>query len=271
MKKFTKTKEKYSYSIILLKEIVISDFRLRYQGSVLGYIWSLLKPLATFAVLYFVFVKFLKVGEGIPHFSIYLLLGIVLWNFFVEITSTSVGSITAKGDLIRKINFPKYVIVLAASLSAIINLFLNGIVIAIFMIIFGADPSWWALLFMPLLIIELYLFGLGFAFMLAAANVRFKDVGYIWEVVVQAGFYATPILYPITMIPVVAQKLSILNPLAQIIQDSRYLLVTQQTATGATILTNQYARLIPYILVLLVTVVGAMYFRNNSKKFAEDV
>lgn len=268
---FKKLKLKYNYSVILLREIVISDFKLRYQNSILGYLWSLLRPLATFAVLYFVFVRFLKVGEGVPHFAIYLLVGIVLWNFFVEITVGNVSSISAKSDLIRKINFPKYVIVLATSFSALINLALNFIVIFIFMIIFGASPSLYAIIFLPLLIIELYLLGLGFALMLAAANVRYKDIGYIWEVGIQAGFYATPILYPITMIPLVAQKISILNPMAQIIQDSRYFLVTQQTATGATILTNSIARVIPFLLVGLVLVTGIVYFRNNSKKFAEEV
>jgi ABC-2 type transport system permease protein len=271
MEKVKNLKLRYNYSLILLRELVITDFKLRYQGSALGYLWSLLRPLAIFAVLYFVFVVFLRVGEGIPHFAIYLLLGIVLWNFFVEITLGSVGAIVGKGDLIRKINFPKYVIILATSFSALINLFLNFIVIVAFMIIFGASPSWSALIVVPLLIIELYFLGLAFAFFLSTAFVKYRDVSYIWEVLIQAAFYATPILYPLALIPVAAQKFSMLNPMAQIIQDARFVLVTPQTLTGANTFSNMFFRLIPILLVFIAFVIGALYFKKNSKSFAEDV
>ncbi|MGK2896606.1 MAG: ABC transporter permease, partial [Candidatus Saccharimonadales bacterium] len=118
----SKLYQRYRYSLILLKELVITEFKLRYQGSVLGYLWSLLKPLFLFTILYFVFVFFLRVGSDIPHWPVALLLGIVLWNFFGEITNNGLGSIVGRGDVIRKINFPKYVIVLASSISAFINL-----------------------------------------------------------------------------------------------------------------------------------------------------
>src|SRR6185312_6938416 len=117
----------------LLAELVRTDFKLRYQGSVLGYAWSLLRPLLLFVILYIVFVKFLKLGKGIEHYPIYLLLGIVLWNFFTEMTTQSLGSIVARGDLIRKIRIPRWIIVISSSLSALINLFLNLIVVIIFM------------------------------------------------------------------------------------------------------------------------------------------
>src|SRR5437868_14765883 len=118
----------------LLAELVRTDFKLRYQGSVLGYAWSLLRPLLLFVILYLVFVKVLKSGGGIPHFPVYLLLGIVIWNFFLEMTVQSLGSIVGRGDLIRKISIPRWLIVFTSSLSALINLCLNLIVVAIFMI-----------------------------------------------------------------------------------------------------------------------------------------
>jgi ABC-2 type transport system permease protein len=266
-----KTRVKYRYSLILLKELVSSDFKLRYQGSILGYLWSLLRPLALFAVLYFVFVKFLKIGEGVPHYAIYLLVGIVLWNFFVEITTGSVSAVVAKGDLIRKINFPKYIIVFSNSISALINLGFNSIVIAIFLLVFGAEPSAWAVLIIPLLLVELYIFGLAFAFLLSAAYVKYRDVGFIWEVLLQIGFYATPILYPLTLVPLKFQKLIMLNPLAQIIQDARYVLVTKQTVTMNMVFNSPYARLVPVLIAVLLFIVGAMYFRKNSRYFAERV
>lgn len=114
-KQISRISERYRYSIILLKELVITEFKLRYQGSILGYFWSLLKPLFLFVILYFVFVHFLRVGSDVPNWPIALLFGIVLWNFFSEITSNGVGAIVGRGDIIRKINFPKYVIVMASS------------------------------------------------------------------------------------------------------------------------------------------------------------
>src|SRR6266511_862830 len=118
-------RSRYHYSFVLLRQMVITDFKLRYQGSVLGYVWSLLRPLFLFIILYFVFVKFMRIGADIPHFPVYLLLGIVVWNFFAEITSTCIDSIVKQSDIIRKLNFPKYVIILATEVSALINLLLN--------------------------------------------------------------------------------------------------------------------------------------------------
>src|SRR3954465_4330093 len=123
----------------LLAELVRTDFKLRYQGSVLGYAWSLLRPLLMFAILYVVFVRFLKFGGDVPHFPIYLLLGIVLWNFFNEMTVQSLGSIVGRGDLIRKIRIPRWIIVFSSSISALINLFLNMIVIVVFMFLNHVD------------------------------------------------------------------------------------------------------------------------------------
>lgn len=271
MEKVKSLKLRYSYSLILLKELVVTDFKLRYKGSVLGYLWSLLRPLAIFIVLYVVFVMFLKLGKNVPHFAIYLLLGIVIWNFFVEITLGSVAAIVSKGDLIRKINFPKYVIIIATAVSALINLAINFIIVIVFMLLFGANPSWMALVVIPLLIIELFILGLAFAFLLSASFVRYRDVGYIWEVIIQAAFYATPILYPLAMIPVLAQKMSLLNPMAQITQDARYYLVTPATVTPATLYNHFAIQMIPIILTLVLFIIGSLYFRKNSKNFAEDV
>src|ERR1039458_7119947 len=195
-----KLTQRYRYSIILLRELVRTDFKLRYQNSLLGYVWSLLRPLLIFVILYLVFTKFLKVGTGVPHYPVYLLLGILLWNFFVEVTMGGVTAVVGKGDLLRKINFPRYVIILSVALSALINLSLTSIVIAIFMIVGHVSVSWHIVLLIPLLI-ELITVSVAAAFFLSAAFVRYRDVSYIWEVVIQGAFYATPILYPLTRIP----------------------------------------------------------------------
>src|SRR5476651_458681 len=137
----------------LLAELVRTDFKLRYQGSALGYAWSLLRPLLLFLILYVVFVKLLKLGTGIPHYPVYLLLGIVMWNFFSEMTVQSLGSIVGRGDLIRKISIPKWIIVLSSSLSALINLLLNLVVVMIFLFINHVDLLKTSL-FLPLILLE---------------------------------------------------------------------------------------------------------------------
>lgn len=266
-----KLRQRYRYSAILLKQLVKTDFKLRYQGSALGYVWSLLRPLLLFATLYIVFAKFLRFGATIPHYPQYLLLGILLWNYFTEVTVGSVGSIVSKGELIRKINFPKYTIILAGSFSAFINLLLNFVVLAVFMLIGHVAIGWNALLLIPL-IIELFMLSISLAFFLSSLFVKFRDVQYIWEVIVQAAFYATPILYALSIVPHNIAKILILNPMAQIIQDSRWALITPDTETIYQVYGgDKWVWLIPIGITVLLAITSTMYFRSQSKYFAEEV
>ena len=258
---------------ILLRELVITDFKLRYQGSVLGYLWSLLKPLFLFAVLYVVFVYFLRFGSDIEHFPIYLLLGIVLWSFFIEATTQGMQAIVARGDLIRKINFPKYIIVISGTISALINLVLNLIVVFFFLIFNQVDLSA-TLLLLPFNILELYVLSLAIAFFLAAAFVKYRDISHIWEVFLQAAFYATPILYPLSLVidkSREAAQVMLLNPVAQIIQDARYNAVTHQTITTNSLIENPLFTAVPYMIVAVSIVLAVWYFKKSQKYFAENV
>ena len=265
--------KKYRYSLILLRELVITEFKLRYQGSVLGYLWSLLKPLFLFVILYFVFVYFMRVGADIPDWPVAMLLGIVLWTFFAEVTSNGLNSIVERGDVIRKINFPKYVIVFASSISALINLAINFVVITIFMIISGVDMSWSALL-APVFIIELFVLGVGVAFILSTLQVRMRDTSYIWEILMQALFYGSVVLYPITLVinqSALLAKIMLLNPIAQVIQDVRHVLVNDANLTLFSLTGNYWWYLIPVGLVVLIAGLGALYFKRRSPYFAEEV
>ncbi len=254
-----------------MSELVRTDFKLRYQGSVLGYGWSLLRPLLLFIILYIVFVRFLKLGADIPHFPVYLLLGIVIWNFFYEMTVQSLGSIVGRGDLIRKIRIPRWIIVLSSSISALINLFLNLLVVVVFMVINHVDLLR-TTLWLPLILLEVYLFSLGVSLFLAAAFVKFRDINYIWEVILQGGFYLTPILYPLSRIPNLAfRKLILLNPMAQTIQDARYSTITHETITTHRIFDGGWYALIPFLIVVLALFIGITYFRKESKYFAENI
>lgn len=255
----------------LLAELVRTDFKLRYQGSVLGYTWSLLRPLLIFAILYMVFVKFLRIGASVPHFPIYLLLGIVFWNFFQEMTEKSVGSIVMRGDLIRKIRIPRWIIVLSSSIAALINLMLNLLVVIVFLLFANVDLLKTAL-WMPLILLEVYIFALGISLFLAAAYVKYRDINYIWEVILQAGFFLTPILYPITLITNESlQKMIMINPMAQAIQDARYSIVTHETVTIYQIFDGGWYMFIPFIIVILVFIGGLLYFAKNAKYFAENI
>lgn len=262
--------QRYRYSTILLREFVVTDFKLRYQGSFLGYLWSLLRPLGIFLILYIVFVRFLRFGESVPHFPIYLLLGIVVWQYFADVTNGGVGAIASRGDLLRKINFPKYVLVLAGSFSALINLAINMLVVFFFMLFNDVSFHWHAFA-AAAVIVELFLFSLALGFFLAALFVRLRDINHVWEVIMQGLFYATPIIYPLTLIPLAAQKLLLLSPLAQIIQDIRYLLVTPETPTIGSVYGTEWVRLIPFSIVLFITVCAVWYFRRASPHFAEEI
>ena len=256
---------------ILLRELVATDFKLRYQGSFLGYTWSLLRPLLLFAILYVVFVKFLRIGSDIPHYPIYLLLGIVLWTFFADITSQSIGSIVGRGDLIRKISIPRWIIVFSSSIMALINLGLNMIVLAVFMIVNGVSIDL-TIILLPLLLLELYLLGLGLALFLSAAFVKFRDLGYIWEVVMQAGFYFTPIIYPLSFISSgLLQKIILINPVAQIIQDARSVVVYDGTITIWKVFDGSLLMFAPILMVIGIFVAGVLYFRSQQNSFAENL
>lgn len=269
----TKLLQKYRYSVILLRELVITDFKLRYQGSVLGYLWALLRPLFLFAILYIFFVEILHIGKEIPHWGVALLLGIVLWNFFSEVVSQGLKSVVGSGGIIRKINFPKYIIVISTSLSAIINLLINLIVVGIFAAIDQVEPSM-GMLMIPVFIVELYLFAIGLAFFLSAVNVKFRDIGYIWEVVSQALFYGSAIMFPINRVFAMsaeAATLLLLNPLSQAIQDARYFGVTQGVQTAHTLTDNVVILVAPFVIAVVTCIAGALYFRRRSPYFAEEV
>lgn len=257
---------------ILLRELVVTDFKLRYQGSALGYAWSLLKPLFLFAIMYLVFGVLVKLGT-IEHYAVYLLFGVVLWTFFTEATNQGMASIISRGDVIRKINFPKYIIVLSTTISALVNLLLNLLIVGILMVINGVDLHISALL-VPFYIVEIYIFALGLAFFLSALNVKYRDTSHIWEIIMQAAFYATPIIYPLSVViekSELAAKALMLNPVAQAIQDARSSLITPESVTIGDLFHNGWQIIIPFLIVMATFIIGTMYFRKHSKSFAENI
>jgi ABC-2 type transport system permease protein len=255
----------------ILAEMVRTDFKLRYQNSVLGYLWSLLRPLLLALILYIVFVNFLGLNKDIRHYASYLLLGIMCWTFFIEITTGGVGAVVAKGDLIRKISIPRYLTVLSSSVSALINFGLNLLVLLGIMLISGVEIQVKYIIFVPVLLAELYAVSLSLAFILSASYVKYRDISFIWEVFTQMLFYLTPIIYPMS---IVLEKYSVgkyllLNPIAQIIQELRYILVTPQADTAGRLLGGLI--FVPVVFTILIVAISVWYFRREAKYFAENV
>lgn len=253
----------------ILREMVRTDFKVRYQSSVLGYMWSLLKPLFFFTILYIVFTYIIPLGKSVEHYPVYLLLGVVIWNFFVESTMIGASSIVARGDLLRKISIPRYLVVFSSSVSALINLGISLFVVFIFALLNGITPSIGWLMIFPI-ILELMIITLGISFLLAALYVKFRDVTYIWEIFLQAGFYATPIVYPLMTVDPKYQSFFFINPITQIVQDARYFVVTDTSTTLWSTVTS-IKLLIPFVIVIFFALLGGLYFKRQSKYFAEDI
>lgn len=260
--------------MVVFRELVKTDFQLRYQGSFLGMLWSVVKPLMLFAVMYVVFVRFLKFTDGTPTFPISLLCGTCLWNFFSESTSMGMRAIVDRGDLLRKIHFPNYIIVASTTMGSMISLGINLLVVIAFGFFAHAHYTWRVLL-VPFNILQLYIIALGFALLLGTLYVYFRDVAHIWEVVLQALFYATPIIYPISMITknpefAWAAKIIMLNPSTQVIMDVRHnLLSPEYVPTVWTMINNPLINLLPYLASIILLWIGVTVFRKNSAKFAE--
>ena len=205
--------ELYRYRDLILR-LAWSDFKLRYKNSALGFFWSLLEPLLMLVVLYVVFSNLMRIQ--VEYYQLFLLLGIVLWNFLDRGTSMSIYGIIGKPSLVQKVYFPRDILVISTCITALMMTALEFVVFIIFIVVFRVMPEWTAVYF-PILFIFEFLIILGLSMTLSALNVYFRDVQFIWRFIVQVGFFATPILYPITIFPESVRWIVMLNPMAQII------------------------------------------------------
>ena len=273
-----KLRARYHYSWVVLKELVKTDFKLRYQGSFLGVAWSVLRPLMLFCVMYAVFAKFLRMSDGTPTYPVVLLLGISAWQFFGEATSIGLRAVVDRGDLLRKIHFPNYIVVVSATVGALISFAINLVVVIIFAICSGVQFTWWLLL-VPLNCIQLYVLALGITLLLSTMYVYFRDIAHLWDVAQQVLFYSMPIIYPLSMVignnslgrwGTVIAKVQLLNPIAQCIQDLRHNLVAPLTQpTVWNLVGSPLLMMVPVVLTVLLCVLGVYTFRKCNRKFAE--
>jgi ABC-2 type transport system permease protein len=248
--------------------LATTDFKLRYFGSVLGYLWSLVRPLLLFGVLYIVFGPLLKAGAGVPHYAVYLLTAIMLWMFFLETTMSSVQCLLAREGLLRKIRFPRLAIPLAVSLTALYNLCTNFVAVFVFAFAAGLTPrlSW---LELPLLVVLLAVLAVGTGMLLSALFVRFRDVQPIWEVLAQLLFYGSAIMYTAAKYPSGWVRIMLCNPLTAIFTQMGHAFVSPSIHSAAVYIGGWERLLIPLGLVLLVFGVGLWFFNREAPRIAE--
>jgi ABC-2 type transport system permease protein len=253
--------------------LALTDWKLRFFGSVLGYIWSLLRPLLLFGILYLVFSEVVRVGAGIEHFPLTLLVGIVLFFTFSEMTGGAVTSMVDRETLVRKVAFPRMAVPLSVALLAAFGLLLNLVTVAIFVAASGVGPRWsWLLL--PLPILGIVILGTGVGMLLSALYVPFRDAKPIWEVISQALFYATPLLYPIQTVIERSDTLATVimsNPLAVLIQEFRHLLLGPEAPSAAEAIGGAAWLLIPGGIFVGLTVLGFVVFNRMAPHSAEQL
>jgi len=252
----------------LLWLIALTDFKKTYFGTVLGYFWSLLRPLAMFAVLLFVFTQIFRIGSEVNNYPMLLLFNIVVFGAFQESTIASVTSVVSQESIVRKTQFPRLVIPLAVVATAFMNLGVNLIAVIVFLIAYGVDPTWTWLLY-PLVLLLLLVFSTAIAMILSSLYVRYRDVGIIWSVIVAALFYGSPVLYPLEIVPQEYRELVMANPMTPIFELGR-MLVIDPSAPGP-LVDGWTPLIIPTAIFIGVCVMAVRVFRNEAPRIAEDL
>jgi ABC-2 type transport system permease protein len=259
-------RDRLAYNFRVLRVMAGVEFKMKYVDSALGYVWSLAKPLAYFGVLWVVFGSLFKIS--IRNYGLYLLIGIVLFTFLTDAVGMMLPSILTRGSLLRRISFPPIVIPISVSVTAAMTFGVNLVAVAVFVVFSDVDPAWdW--LFLPILLIELYVFIIGLGLTVATLFVRFRDVGPLWELSVQLLLFASPVMYPITILPEWAQKVAMSNPFVQVIQDVRDIVLGAPSSTVNDVL-GVAGRLIPLGIVFATFAFGLWLYMREAPRFAEE-
>jgi ABC-2 type transport system permease protein len=287
----------------LTLELAITQFKLRYTQSALGYFWSLLKPALLFAINYLIFVDLFKINDGTQFYGIQLLLGIITWTFFAECTASSMQAIASNAGLIRKAYFPRSILVIAASLSSLFTFLINLVIVFVIAVLLHQIDIGVRIVFVFPLLLELYVLALGISLFLSALFVQFHDVGHLWDVLMQLLFYGSGVMFSLTYVLqrvhlalgigqttrvaphfVWIVEIMACNPIMQTVEDLRHALLTpvapwtELVVTGHLAAVHQYAALdvpwlapAPFVVVILVLTIGALTFRARARSFAENL
>jgi lipopolysaccharide transport system permease protein len=245
----------------ILFNFAISDLKVKYRNSILGVFWSIIEPLLLLGVLFLVFSTMFKFD--IENFPIYLLLGIITWNFFKNGTSIALGSLSGRSAFITNIYFPRSIPGLSAGITASIMLVTELGILGIFMIILNFSPPLTILYLIPILLLELFLI-MGISLGLSVLNVKFKDTEFIWGVILQAGFFLTPIFYQFDMLPESVRSVLQFSPMVQIVTMAHHVTLYGELPPLNSIL---YA----ILSISIIVVVGYGIFRKFQRKMVEEM
>jgi ABC-2 type transport system permease protein len=260
------------YYVRVLRVVGAADFKAIYNDAALGYVWSLVKPLAYFGVLWLVFAHLLRTANQTTDFALFLLIGILLFLFFVDAVSKMLPSIVVSGATLRRLSFDPMLIPLSAAVAVGITFCVNVSAFAFFAAIQRVEPRIEWFLVLPLLA-ELFLFTIGLGLLLSALYVRFRDISQVWELTAQLLFFACAIFYPVGILPDWAQKVAFLNPFVQVMQDIRHVVLGGASGpydvSADVVYAGAGGRLIPIGIVALLFLAAFAFFRREGRYFAE--
>jgi ABC-2 type transport system permease protein len=254
----------------LLYLIAATEFKKTYFGTVLGYLWSLARPLMLFGVLLAVFTQVFRIGSEVPNYPVLLLFNIVLFGFFQEATTTAVTSIVNQEAVVRKTQFPRIVIPLAVVLTALFNLGLNLVVAFLFVLGWGIDPQWTWLLF-PLVLAALIVFTAAVSMIVSSLYPRFRDTAIIWTVVATVLFYATPVLYPLEVVPDTMKDFLMLNPLTPLFELARAWVIDPSAPGPVDAAGGWGLLLVPLAVYVAVCALALWVFNREAPLIAEQL
>ena len=250
--------------------LALTEWKLRFYGSVLGYIWQLARPFAFFGGIYVVFTEIVGLGDEVKHYGVYILFALVLFNFFAEVTNGCVRSLVARESLLRKVSFPRIAIPMSVTVTGLLNLAGTLLAVFIFAVANGVYPDWgWFEL--PLLMALLAIFSSGVGMMLSVLYVRYRDVEPIWEVFTQILFYASPILYVSTLINSCCQSPYVAQPLASIMTEMRHAVIDPTAPDVATAIGGAYRLAIPLFVIFGAFALGLWLFNREAPRIAEHL
>jgi len=249
----------------LVMRLAKTDFKLRYHGSVLGYLWAILRPLLMFTILNFVFSSIFNFrNSGTPYYPLELLTGLLMFQFFSEGTISGMNSLLAKAQLVTKIYVPRWTIILGSTVNALFVYGMNLIVLAVFFTVYGVIPSFFSILMFLLFSVFMYVLIVAFSLLTAPLFVRFRDLSMIWEVLLSVLLYASPIIYPLAMMPENIQRIMLFNPLAFIVHFSKRVLIEDY-------FTNFWNILLLILGVVVMLGVSLLVYRKTEKRVAEEI
>lgn len=258
--------------VSLTRTLTMTDFKLKFYGSALGYLWQLVRPLMLFGVLYVVFTEFVKFGAGVEFYPVTLLLGIVLYSFVSEAIGDSVDSVVQREPLVRKIQFPRLVIPATVISTAFLNLLLNLVAVFIFALASGVKPGlrW---LELPLILGAAVVLSAGVSMLVSSLFVRYRDIKPITDVVLQVLFYATPIFYPIERVTddTLRHLVVMLNPFAAIVQQARHALIDPGAPSAVDAAGGWLNICVPAGIVIGLFALGFYVFNKQAPRIAEEL